>query len=348
MQTGLTLIVALLSATAGTRLAIDWLAARRLVAVENQRTMHQGSVPQGGGAPVVASLLVATLLLWPWTTALMVTAASAAALAVMSALNDRRDIAFQWRLMAHAIAAAAVLSVLPAATLVFGGLLPFALDRGVTLLAMVWFINLYNFMDGIDGITGIETITIAGGALAVRHLAGGVFPFEGLALALCGAAAGFLVWNWHRARIFLGDVGSIPLGLLTGVLLVEIATRYSLAAAIILPLYYLTDATVTLLKRAANGEKVWQAHRRHAYQRAAAALRSHSAVVVRIAACNVVLVAAAVLALAAPLLALLAAAMAVGVLMWQLEAIASGAARPAGQGAALAGVARRLNPRSWS
>ncbi|MGK3936727.1 phospho-N-acetylmuramoyl-pentapeptide-transferase, partial [Enterococcus faecium] len=88
---------------------------------------------------------------------------------------------------------------------------------------LVWFINLYNFMDGIDGITGVETIAIAVGTLLVTALAESATDLNGLSFALIGAAAGFLVWNWHKARIFLGDVGSVPLGLMTGTLLVKLA-----------------------------------------------------------------------------------------------------------------------------
>jgi UDP-N-acetylmuramyl pentapeptide phosphotransferase/UDP-N-acetylglucosamine-1-phosphate transferase len=146
---------------------------------------------------------------------------------------------------------------------------------------------------------------------------------------LVGAAGGFLIWNWHRARIFLGDVGSIPIGVLCGALLVDLAVTQSLAAAVILPLYYLADATFTLAKRWLRGEKIWQAHRTHTYQRAALAAGSHSAIVLRIAACNGALIGCALLALSAPALALMLASAAVALLMWHLETIAAGQPRPA-------------------
>jgi UDP-N-acetylmuramyl pentapeptide phosphotransferase/UDP-N-acetylglucosamine-1-phosphate transferase len=171
-------------------------------------------------------------------------------------------------------------------------------------------------------LSGVETMTISGGALAVVWRAGVASPLDGLALAVLGASAGFLVWNWHRARIFLGDVGSIPLGFLLSGLLLYVATNVSLAASVILPLYYLTDATLTLIRRFWRGEKVWEAHRTHAYQRAARAAGSHSAVVLRIAACNAVLIGAAVVAVAHPWTGLIAGAVSVGALLWDLERLA--------------------------
>jgi UDP-N-acetylmuramyl pentapeptide phosphotransferase/UDP-N-acetylglucosamine-1-phosphate transferase len=318
----LTVILAFAAAAWGTRELIGWLAARQFVAVENNRTMHAGAIPQGGGIAVVPAVLAPALLLWPWTWTAVTLAAVVAALAAMSAANDRRDIPIQWRLSAHVAAAGVALALIPGSTLIFGGAVPFLLDRLVALLAFAWFINLYNFMDGIDGITGIETISIAAGVLAVSATAAAPDPNTGLALALIGAPAGFLVWNWHRARIFLGDVGSIPLGFLTGALLLHLAATTSLAAAIILPLYYLTDATLTLLRRFWAGEKVWQAHRSHAYQRAARAAGAHDKVVLRIAAANAVLVVAAVLAVRQPLAGLALAVAIVALLMWRLEQLA--------------------------
>jgi UDP-N-acetylmuramyl pentapeptide phosphotransferase/UDP-N-acetylglucosamine-1-phosphate transferase len=317
---GLTVLVAFAVSVVGTRWFMDWLADRSLVAVENARTMHRGVVPQGGGAPVILAVIVATVLTSQVADRVLVLLVIAAGLAALSAANDRRDIAFPVRLAAHFVAGVIALAwALPGALTVFGGVLPVAVDRVATLVALVWFMNLYNFMDGIDGMAGVETIALAGGCFA---LLGGV-PFGSLELALIGAAAGFLVWNWHKARIFLGDVGSIPLGFLLGVLLVHLAMTQSLAAAIILPLYYLVDATWTLVTRVARGERPWDAHREHAYQRAARALGSHSAVVVRVAVCNGVLIGAALVALSLPVVGLAIGVCAVaGLLFWMEQAAA--------------------------
>jgi UDP-N-acetylmuramyl pentapeptide phosphotransferase/UDP-N-acetylglucosamine-1-phosphate transferase len=166
----------------------------------------------------------------------------------------------------------------------------------VTALGWLWFVNLYNFMDGIDGITGIETASLGVGIALVAALSGVPSALAPLGLACAAAGLGFLVWNWHPARIFLGDSGSVPLGLLLGGLLVQLAVAGQLAAALILPAYYLADATITLGKRAARGEKVWQAHRQHFYQRAVQGGKRHDQVVKAIAAGNLLLVGCAVLA----------------------------------------------------
>ena len=210
--------------------------------------------------------------------------------------------------MAHLLAAGAGLAAVPAEALVFQGLLPWWADRLAALLAWGWFINLYNFMDGIDGITGVETASVGLG-LGMVGLIAGQADLLPPGLVLAAAACGFLVWNWHPAKLFLGDSGSVPLGYLLGWLLLVAAARGLWAPALILPLYYLADATITLGRRAAKGEKVWHAHRQHFYQRAVAAGASHHAVALGVGACNAGLVGAALLSVwAGSLLGLSAAA----------------------------------------
>ncbi len=112
---------------------------------------------------------------------------------------------------------------------------------------------------------------------------------------LAAATLGFLVWNWAPAKLFLGDVGSVPLGYLLGWLLLDTAMNGEWAVALILPLYYLADATITLVKRAARGARLWQAHREHFYQRAVQGGASHSRVAAQVLACNAVLVVLAII-----------------------------------------------------
>lgn len=325
-----TVALAFAVSVAGVRWFIGWLSARGHVADENDRTMHTGRIPQGGGAPVLLAIVAVTALAWGDDWRMDLVLAAAAGLGLLSGANDRRDIAFPLRLAAHAAAAGLAMAVLLPGTLVFCGWLPAGLDRAITLVALVWFINLTNFMDGIDGNAGVQTISIAAGSLLVLatqfdfpYDRAGIINFDGLAFALIGAAAGFLVWNWHKARVFLGDAGSIPLGFLMGAMLLHVAITVSLASAVILPLYYVTDATRTLLTRFWRGQKVWQAHRLHAYQRAARAAGSHSAIVVRIGLCNVVVILAAILAVEMPVLGLSIAGGSVGVVVWVLEGIAA-------------------------
>lgn len=320
-----TLLAAFLLAAALTPLYMRLIRNKRFVAMENHRTMHKGAVAIGGGWALLVAALTVTVLLWPLAPPQHVLLPVMIALALISWWDDISALSPASRLAVHIGAAAACLWSLPSDALVLQGWLPFWLDRLVCGLALVWFINLYNFMDGIDGIAGVETITIAAGYLLVGLAAGTPSPLDGLTLAVIGATAGFLVWNWHPARIFLGDVGAIPLGFLAGWLLFDLAIRHSLTAAVILPLYYATDATLTLARRVGRGEKPWEPHREHAYQRAARGLGSHAAVVKRIAVCNAVLIGAAMLALSDPLPALVLAIAAVTALLVSLERAARGA-----------------------
>jgi UDP-N-acetylmuramyl pentapeptide phosphotransferase/UDP-N-acetylglucosamine-1-phosphate transferase len=155
---------------------------------------------------------------------------------------------------------------------------------------LLWFVNLVNFMDGIDWMTVAEVMPLTAGLVLFGLM--GALPQDAtvVALALCGAVIGFAPFNRPVARLFLGDVGSLPIGLLLGWLLIKLADAGHLAAALLLPLYYLADATITLLRRLANGEPVLQAHRTHFYQRATDNGFSVTQIVGRVFALNVVLI----------------------------------------------------------
>ena len=179
---------------------------------------------------------------------------------------------------------------------VFQGLVPPLVDRLAAGFLWLWFLNLYNFMDGIDGITGTESIALGLGIGLVAWLSGSAEGLVALPLLLAAGAAGFLIWNWAPAKLFIGDVGSVPLGYLLGWLLLLLAADGHWASAAILPLYYLADASYTLIRRALRGEPFWRAHRQHFYQRAALARASHAAVVLQIMGLDAVLVGLALIA----------------------------------------------------
>jgi UDP-N-acetylmuramyl pentapeptide phosphotransferase/UDP-N-acetylglucosamine-1-phosphate transferase len=315
----LTIAVAFAASTGLTYAFIRWLTARRIVATENHRTMHKGDVPTGAGWPLLTAALVTAILIWPLAQTHLHLVLAIPALALISWIDDIRTVAPAPRLIVHIAAAAILLLLLPGDALVFQGLLPTILDRLATGLALIWFLNLYNFMDGIDGLAGVETITIAFGYAAIAAVENSTGPLYGLALATAAATAGFLVWNWAPAKIFLGDVGAVPLGFLLGALMIDAAVHHSLASALILPLYFVSDATLTLAKRVLNGKRPWDAHREHFYQRAVQGMGSHASVVVRVAVTNSILIILAVLALSAPGTAFLLAAATVGVLLVNLE-----------------------------
>jgi UDP-N-acetylmuramyl pentapeptide phosphotransferase/UDP-N-acetylglucosamine-1-phosphate transferase len=243
---------------------------------------------------------------------------------IVGAFDDVHPIAVTPRLFLQVVGVAIVLAALPG-SLRLVPLLPFWLERALLLLAILWFVNLTNFMDGIDWMTVAEVVPLAAGLVLFGLM--GALPGDAtvVALALCGSMIGFAPFNRPVARLFLGDVGSLPIGLLLGWLLVLLAGRGYLAAALLLPLYYLADATITLLRRLTRGEPVWQAHRSHFYQRATDGDFTVYRIVGRVFLLNVVLVGLAVTTLLTPsypihAAALIAGCVLVGLLLYRFAA----------------------------
>jgi Fuc2NAc and GlcNAc transferase len=162
------------------------------------------------------------------------------------------------------------------------------LKGGLTAVGLVWLTNLYNFMDGIDGLAGIETVSVCVGAALFLAILGG-HELVPAFLFLAAATAGFLAWNWPPARIFMGDVGSAFIGFSIGVLglAASRSTEIPLWTWAILLGIFLVDATVTLLWRMGSGQRWYAAHRSHAYQRLARRLRGHAPVTLIVIAINV-------------------------------------------------------------
>jgi UDP-N-acetylmuramyl pentapeptide phosphotransferase/UDP-N-acetylglucosamine-1-phosphate transferase len=291
----------------------------------NQRSMHTVAVPSGAGVAIV----VVVLVLWPVSQGFalvrfhVLLLAAFAALAALSWVDDHHRLTPSVRLAAHALAVALLLGSLPSDQR-FLPALPLLMERFAVGIAWLWFINLFNFMDGIDGLAGSEAIAIAVGYYLVAASAGPDMPLARLALATAGACAGYLVWNWHPAKVFMGDAGSIPLGFLLGWLMIDLAFGGHWAAALILPLYFGADATLTLCKRVQRGEKPWQPHREHVYQRAVLGGATPPAVVWRVNAVNALLIILAVLSTRFPALSLLAAVATVAGLLMHLERLARG------------------------
>jgi UDP-N-acetylmuramyl pentapeptide phosphotransferase/UDP-N-acetylglucosamine-1-phosphate transferase len=245
---------------------------RYALAKPNNRSSHTVPTPQGAGVAIVAATLAvgsaaALLSTAHGNNVLPVVFIATLFIAIIGAIDDIRPIQVVPRLIAHTVAVGAILWTLPNEIQLFPGC-PWTIERGLLLIAGVWFVNLVNFMDGLDWMTVAEVVPITT-ALVVLGAVGEVSPLATLiAAALCGAILGFAPFNRPVARIFLGDVGSLPIGLLLGWMLLDLASHGQIVAAALLPLYYLADATVTMLRRALNGERFWMAHRSHFYQRA--------------------------------------------------------------------------------
>jgi UDP-N-acetylmuramyl pentapeptide phosphotransferase/UDP-N-acetylglucosamine-1-phosphate transferase len=286
---------AFVTSCAGTRALVAILRRRAVLDRPNERSSHVAPTPRGGGIAVIGVSVVAWLAVAADGIAppsAIVVALAGAGLALVSWFDDLRGLSPAFRLLAQFAAVAAGIWALPRGAIFQGWLAP-GLDAVAGALLWVWFVNLFNFMDGIDGIDGSEAAAIGSGIVLVTSVGGLDLALAAPAAAVAAAAIGFLVWNWAPARIFLGDVGSIPLGYLLGFLLFELAQRGQWQAALILPLYFLADASLTLLRRLARGERVWQAHREHFYQRAVQRGLSHDGVVLRVIAADVVLIACA-------------------------------------------------------
>ena len=307
-----------------------WLS-RHALAHPNARSSHQAATPQGGGiAVMIATLSVAwsAILVLPglvheqWAQLLAVTAGMTL-LAAVGVIDDMRSLRAAPRLAVQCVAVGAIIIALPADLQIVPHL-PRWLERSCLFVGGLWFVNLVNFMDGIDWMTVAEFVPAAG-AMVLLGMAGEVdLPATLLAAALLGAIAGFAPFNKPVARLFLGDVGSLPLGLLLGWLLLQLGAKGHLAAAFILPLYYLADASITLMRRAAHAEPFWQAHRTHFYQRAIANGFTVPQVVARIFCANIALAALALSTIAAPRLGWLALMAAAGIVAWLLAAFVRG------------------------
>ena len=261
----------------------------------NARSSHATPVPRGGGLGLMAAVAAGWLWADPHAVPLV---GLAGGLMGVSFLDDMRGLSVGPRLLVQGVAVSGGLILLPHDVLVFQGCLPLAGDRLASAVLWLWFINLYNFMDGIDGLTGVETVSIGAGVAVAAAAGSGLAPVVGWqGLAVAGASIGFLRWNWAPAKVFMGDAGSVPLGYLVGWLLLMLAGNGHGAAAVILPLYYVTDASLTVVRRALRGERIWQPHRQHFYQKAVQALGDrHGAVTMRIGVANAGLLALAALA----------------------------------------------------
>ncbi|WP_236654921.1 MraY family glycosyltransferase [Burkholderia pyrrocinia] len=256
-------VVALVAAIASTAilrvLLATGLAWRLATDIPNDRSLHTLPTPRVGGWGIVPVSIVVLLALAP---RLWLIAIAAAGLAAMSQIDDRRGLPARVRFSAHLAAVVALIVVFPAEA-------PWWLLAGVGF-AMVWLTNLYNFMDGADGLAGGMALFGFGGYAVAALTGASASPDLVVAgAAVAGAALGFLLLNFHPARLFLGDAGSIPLGFLAGALGYwgwrTGAWPIWFPALVFAP--FIADASVTLLRRLLRGEKFWQAHREHYYQR---------------------------------------------------------------------------------
>ena len=244
----------------------------------NERSSHRLPTPHGGGVPLLLAFAIGLALTAPWSGAYLLLVVIALLLMLVGVIDDLWDLSVGLRMLLY----------LGVCLLFYWSLVP-GLDTAwqtlvlvILVLAMVWFLNLYNFMDGIDGIAAMQTILACGSAALLAWAGGsaGSAAYAQFCLLLAAAHVGFLMWNWPPARLFMGDAGSIPTGfLLAGLVLLGAVQGFlNPACWLILLAVFITDASYTLVWRLFTGQAVTQPHRLHAYQRLSRHWQSHLSV----------------------------------------------------------------------
>jgi UDP-N-acetylmuramyl pentapeptide phosphotransferase/UDP-N-acetylglucosamine-1-phosphate transferase len=302
-------VFAWLGALAGCLVLIGGLMplfGRVALAVPTHRSSHKTPTPQWGGLAISIATLGAAVIAASVagigggeTHSLVLVSLSAAVLVVLGGFDDMRPLGPGLKFAVQAAAIVVMLAALPDDLRILP-IVPEWLERGALLLGALWFVNLVNFMDGIDWMMVVEVVPITAGIAIIGSIV--PLPPEALlvALALNGAMLGFAPFNRPVARLFMGDTGSLSIGVLLAWLLIVLAGGGHLVAALLLPLYFIADTGVTLLRRAVAGERVWEAHRTHFYQRARDNGFDNWQIVGRVAAVNCGLVALAVITVLAP------------------------------------------------
>jgi Fuc2NAc and GlcNAc transferase len=270
--------------------------ANSLMDTPNERSSHSVPTPRGGGVAIVVSFLLALLILRGLDLMSLATLVgllgSGLLVALIGFADDHGHIAARWRLLGHFAASIWALYWLggsPGVTLFGLTLDPGWIGNILFVLYLVWMLNLYNFMDGIDGLASAEAISVCLGMLLVYWFSANLELAWG-PLALVAAVAGFLCWNYPPAKIFMGDAGSGFLGIVLAGMSIEAASRSPelLWSWLIMLGVFIVDATWTLMRRLLRGEKVYEAHRSHGYQYASRKHRSHKTVTLASIAINFV------------------------------------------------------------
>jgi UDP-N-acetylmuramyl pentapeptide phosphotransferase/UDP-N-acetylglucosamine-1-phosphate transferase len=309
------------------------LLRRYALARPNARSSHTIPTPQGGGIAVVLATLIVTAAVYFLLSGLSrafitfgLLSVATIGLAIVGVLDDINPLGTLPRLAVQTVVVVVLIALLPANAQVLP-ILPWWLERAALVFAGVWFVNLVNFMDGIDWMTVAEVIPVTAGLVLLAFFGALPVPAMLLALALLGAIIGFAPFNRPIAKLFLGDVGSLPIGLLLYWLLLQLAVHGHVLAALLLPLYYVADTTIVLFRRAISGKPITQAHRCHFYQFAITRGFSVLQVVSRVFVANLALAALAILTVARPSLIVDIVALALGgaLVAWLLAIFTWGA-----------------------
>ena len=325
-----------------TALIRRYAVARQLLDIPNHRSSHRTPTPRGGGVAIVltvmGSLLVVSKLQAVHQPLIMAVCIGGGWVALIGFIDDHKHVSPAWRLVTQAFGVVGALYWLgdtPVSAVAEYLVLPKLVVYSVGVVCVLWCVNLYNFMDGIDGIASIEAITVCIGGALLYLLALPGSDYWIVPAVLAASASGFLFWNYPPARIFMGDVGSGFVGFMMAVFLISAGgTSLEMTSAwLILLAVFFVDATCTVLRRLARGEKIAQPHRSHAYQYASRLYGNHAVVSLMIGAINLFFLAPVALLVVADLLPwpagmILAYAPIIGLALWfKAGAAASQASR---------------------
>jgi len=279
IKVGLLLLLTMIVSWFAVGRLIGHLVAKDIVDRPNDRTLHHGAIPRGGGLVIIAILVlilfvIATISerpqLFGWLATVTLTWAS------LSWWDDKADLSPKFRIMVQLAICIFTVSAFGWVNNVLSLKLLW-LGPVLSVVGLLWMANLYNFMDGLDGLAASQTI-VAAISLTFWFMVLGDNYLSLICALLAAATYGFLLWNWNPAKVFMGDVGSISLGAFFGTLFIIGVTRYDLSIISFLGLFavFIADATTTILTRAWRREKIWLPHRQHFYQRLASAGYAHS------------------------------------------------------------------------
>jgi Fuc2NAc and GlcNAc transferase len=278
-----------------TMAARRYALANQLLDVPNSRSSHTVPTPSGGGVAIVVAWLVGAIFLgivggigWPLLLTLLPPALT---IAFVGFIDDRIGVSAWLRLLVHFVAAGWF--IVMSGDMISTGIpildnTPWILIS-VCAVGLVWLTNLYNFMDGIDGIAAAEAVFLSLVFAVICYLSDAQ-DIAAISALLAAACAGFLIWNWPPARIFMGDTGSSWAGFMVGAIALTGSGRtgINIAPWIILLGAFLVDATVTLIRRLATGERWYEAHRTHAYQILSKSWGGHRVVTLVVLMVNVI------------------------------------------------------------
>lgn len=319
--TWIAVVTVFLATSVLTRAFIRYARRGKILDVPNTRSSHITPTPRGGGFVIACAFLAALAIVgWRWgggatETLVRTLVLGGLLIAIVGWMDDCRPMRARFRFLTQLAAAAWAVFALRGLHVLDLGFTEFSVNPVIgglfAILAIVWISNLYNFMDGIDGLVASEAALVGGTAGTLLAIAGSP-RLALIAWMLAAAAGGFLVWNWHPAKVFMGDVGSVLLGYSFGVLALATEWTRTLPALLwaILLMPFLVDATLTTLRRMLRGERWYEAHRTFSYQRAVQRGYRHSQVTGAVIAMEIPLIALAVLAFLRPVFLLPAFALA--------------------------------------